>query len=474
MVVLQKVVYARVSTTEQAKNRNALKQQLYRLNKTSPDNVYCDVQSGRRDDRPEFQKLLKAINRGVVRRLTVTNIDRIARNGRISRDILESLRDSRTELYVLDKNRLVDLLDPDDWYDVNQEGLRAERESDKIRQRVNHGLDYFRSQGKANATPPWGYVRNPKTEKYELNQNPLPEYPDIKVWEYCREAVDLYLEHKNCRMVNDILFSKYGKQHTGLHRWLVNPVLRGHTRYKLASNLKDCGQIVWNTHPDQILISESEYQAILRISKTNRKKWGANNLNARGIQKKTYPLSSLMVCAYCGGKMKHKSCQSSKNSRIVYVQCTNHSDRGNLACQFSKMLHLDQVMNQLIIELAKKAEEISNMVALELGTEVLKSEEQLRLENRLEKLKILQSAEQLPEIDLLIKKTEQELYEIKLSSQVERIVSEEHLKILKETFSNTLYFSSLLPNEQKQIFHSLIEAIIVGEEGIESIEFNFH
>ena len=466
-----KVCYARVSTTEQAHNQHALEQQLYRLNKTSPDIVYCDVQSGRSDERPEFQKLLQAIKEGKIRRLSVTNIDRIARNGKINRDILEALRDSRTELYVLDKNRLVDLLDPDDWYDANQEGLRAERESDKIRQRVNNGIKYFRAMGKANGRTPDGYIRNRETEKYELDTRPLPECPSIKICDFYRRAVELFLEYKNARLVNQILRHKYNRSKINLTQWIINPVLRGHTRYELAPNKRDCGHIVWNTHPDQVLITETEYQLVDKIIRENRRLWGINNPHASGIKPKTiYPLSSLVFCAQCGGSMKHKSM---RNGRYIYLRCRRHAQEGDLGCAQKKLIPLEKINSQLSSLLTKKAEQITEMVTSSLKQDKQKSTEELKLETRLEKLQQLYSQENLLEIEILIKKTKQEIESIKIQSQTLFAISEQQLKLLRATFSNPLYFASLLPNEQKQIFHSLINKIVIGQEGIELVEFTF-
>ena len=55
------VGYARVSSAEQAINSFALDQQIKRLSNFGVDRVYSDVDSGKKDKRVNFQKLIDEI-----------------------------------------------------------------------------------------------------------------------------------------------------------------------------------------------------------------------------------------------------------------------------------------------------------------------------------------------------------------------------------------------------------------------------
>ena len=69
--------YVRVSSREQALNSHALEQQIARLENAGVDLVICDVQSGKKDNRPGLKRLLAMIERGEVSEVVITRIDRL-------------------------------------------------------------------------------------------------------------------------------------------------------------------------------------------------------------------------------------------------------------------------------------------------------------------------------------------------------------------------------------------------------------
>lgn len=70
--------YARVSTKWQAKDGNSLEVQVEQLRQSGATEIYADSFTGTKTDRPEFNKLLKALKEGDT--LLVTKLDRFARS----------------------------------------------------------------------------------------------------------------------------------------------------------------------------------------------------------------------------------------------------------------------------------------------------------------------------------------------------------------------------------------------------------
>ena len=95
--------YVRVSTKEQNVDRQLVALKPYAIKEK---NIYCDYQSGKDFDRPEYQKLLKRIKKGDC--LIVKSIDRLGRN---YNDILVEwqriTKEIKADIIVID----MDLLD---------------------------------------------------------------------------------------------------------------------------------------------------------------------------------------------------------------------------------------------------------------------------------------------------------------------------------------------------------------------------
>ena len=92
------VLYARVSTHAQ---RDDLERQIQRLKKEYPEaELFQDIRSGLKFDRPEFLKMLEAVQEGRVSKVVIVYEDRLARFGV---DLLRrTFKSYGTELEVLE------------------------------------------------------------------------------------------------------------------------------------------------------------------------------------------------------------------------------------------------------------------------------------------------------------------------------------------------------------------------------------
>lgn len=169
MSVTTALIYTRVSTEEQAREGLSLEAQLAECRRYAAArgwaigrDDYCDVQSGRRDDRPHYQRLLadvraaRAAGRSVV--VLVAALDRFGRR------LLERVR-ARDELKrlgvavhsVRDGGEVSDLVS-------NILASVAEEESRRLGERVAAAKRHAGAQGWHEwGWPPWGYRWRPAT-----------------------------------------------------------------------------------------------------------------------------------------------------------------------------------------------------------------------------------------------------------------------------------------------------------------------
>ena len=99
--------YARVSSREQAINTHALEQQIERLKAAGATVIICDVQKGKKDDRPGLLHIMKLVREKKVPEVLSTRIDRLGRSIISIRKNVAVFQQTGVNLRVLDQ--LIDL-----------------------------------------------------------------------------------------------------------------------------------------------------------------------------------------------------------------------------------------------------------------------------------------------------------------------------------------------------------------------------
>ena len=94
--------YARVSSREQAENSHALEQQIARLKASGVEKIYCDVDSGAKNSRKDFNRMLSDIRLGLMSDVTITRLDRLTRSLVTMRKTLDIFAECKTPLIALD------------------------------------------------------------------------------------------------------------------------------------------------------------------------------------------------------------------------------------------------------------------------------------------------------------------------------------------------------------------------------------
>ncbi|MEA5489305.1 MULTISPECIES: recombinase family protein [Pseudanabaena] len=461
-LIIQNLGYARVSREEQANKKHGLETQLNRLAKAGCTEIFQDVASGRSwgdSKRGDFQRIVELVKQKRVKQITVTALDRLSRESVTSAKFLQTLEETGVLIYELDSDRYINFIDPNEWYESRQKGIQAEYESRKTSKRVRDGYQNLRDLHKANPRIPYGYKR--VNQQYVLD----PDKAAI-----ARESIDLYLSHKTLPIVTREIYEKHGKRWSvsGLRQWLLNPVLVGHTPYDKRepkpANLPQGGQIIFNTHVDQALMTEHEQRAIAEILQENIKIWGKNRTAFIN------PLSGLVFCGECGVSCDLLSKPSGGKKvefhRLRSFYCRTRSKRpAGKSCSQRSTYKFETIEALAIAALTKRAEQIANIAEISL-----ERVEPLELRELRGQLATLETLTYNPAIALAKEQLKSQISNLEYGLTVGKQVDNELRSVLVETFQNPSFFATLPDTDKKTIYRALINRIVVKDGEVVGVE----
>ena len=135
--------YARVSTQKQAKDGNSLDDQIQKLREAGAEIIYKDVYTGKKLNRPEFEKLLGKLKSGD--KLIVTKLDRFARTAVDGNMIVRQLQENGIVIHILNMG----IIDDSSMGKLMTTMLLAfaEFERDMIVERTQTGREIARDNG---------------------------------------------------------------------------------------------------------------------------------------------------------------------------------------------------------------------------------------------------------------------------------------------------------------------------------------
>lgn len=446
--------YARVSTSEQAVEYDALNQQVQRLRNAGAEEVLIDVESGRSDGRRQFNELLRLVRRGGVREVIITRIDRLARSLITIARTIELFNEYDVKLRVLDAP--VDASSSFGWYSIQQMGALAEFESRLLSERTRHGMNYFREQRNLQKAP-FGYM---------LVDGKL--VVDESKRQLCREIIKMLLDGCSYNHVSEHLLAKYEVKFSssGIRHWVSNPGILGHTRYftdmEARRNPKNPRkpEIYRDTH--EAIATEVEIGEIKRLAKQGGRK--------RHARDKTYPLKGQLRCALCGGGM-HRTIYKFKTEQgreTQYVRCNKHF-RNKLECSNKTNIRLDGVISQLIDLLVAHA----GQLLAETGRIDDSQTESALLAELRANLAGLEALGNNPAILAAIQDVKNQiLVEENRQQRPPRIDGDSH-KLL-ESYRQATFWESLSDSELTTIFKSLLSTVSVdSNSSITSVDWLF-
>ena len=174
--------YARCSTNEERQDINRQKRELYTLGVTDEKYIYWEYESGMKDDRTEFNKLLDIVSEGDT--IATTEVSRLTRSTKHLCEILQTVKDKKLTLNI-GGSVVVDCskgeLDPMTEGMIKMWGVFAEMERNIISQRVKSGMKNARAKGKQIGRPPITMDRLPDKfwkyyQKYQAGEINVSEF----------------------------------------------------------------------------------------------------------------------------------------------------------------------------------------------------------------------------------------------------------------------------------------------------------
>ncbi len=147
--------YARCSTNEERQDINRQKRELHTLGVTDEKCIYWEYESGMKDDRTEFNKLLDIVTEGDT--VATTEVSRLTRSTKHLCEILQTVQDKKLILniggsFVVDCSK--GELDPMTEGMIKMWGVFSEMERNIISQRVKSGIKNAKAKGKQIGRPP--------------------------------------------------------------------------------------------------------------------------------------------------------------------------------------------------------------------------------------------------------------------------------------------------------------------------------
>lgn len=367
-------LYARVSKKEQANDTHALDRQLRilrrqvgRLYPGAEVLEYIDVQSGRRDDRIEYSKLIVAVEAKALDVVVVLRIDRLTRDLETNARLAKMFERTGVQFYEIDSDRIIDFRNPNDWsYFVNA-GVSADKETRKLSARIGRVFEDKRLNGQmAGGRVGWPYRMSPDGF---IEVDPAQ-------WDKAVQAIFICLEERGSTTRAMIrIRDELGMDRTRqwLHRWLRSPLLRGwmirDTRVEGSRNQKRKIQDLTlepSQHPS--LFSDPRLLAVNAEERLEQTLKLAKTRTGRTHNFTPYPLSGLCICGRCGGAaiiktLKKKGCDKT----YCYIACSQRINRlGNCGGDYGTLRGVRNSVNTryadaeaaVLEALAKRGKEI--------------------------------------------------------------------------------------------------------------------
>lgn len=165
--------YARCSTNAELQDVYRQVRELKRQG-VSEENIYCEYESGMKTDRPELNRLLKAVDLGDT--IISTEVSRMTRSTKQLCEILEFSKEKHIRLvlgtFIVDCTKE---LDPMTEGMLKMMGVFSELERNMISQRVKSGMDNARAKGKT--------IGRPRTTADDIPSIFYRHYPKYKIGE---------------------------------------------------------------------------------------------------------------------------------------------------------------------------------------------------------------------------------------------------------------------------------------------------
>ena len=459
------VYYFRVSSSNQAERENTLSHYISRATNVgfTQEQIFFDVGSGTTADRENYRKIKEMALRNEIDAIILPNdLSRLTRNIVEFQVIKELLLETGVKLLNISGDEYK-FETPEEELHGNLQLSFYQYEAKRNKAKSIAGHNYLRKMGKCcKATFPYlkvdGYL--------EPNLNPYGNF-NISTWDVGRQLIKRYLQDGSLTQTLRDMTEKYSIERVGHNKWddytradhrfrewLLYPVLRGHTYYRVTNETK------FDTH--QALITPEEDESIRQwikiASRSTKKKGGGQSKNL---------WKSILFCGNCGYPMAVHN-----NNGHYYLKCTeayvrtasrvrlrkqgletpkcNHSSAYKLTASKLEKLTIEALMT--------RAEDIANSLKEDRSPTIIIPPEILTLQDDISKLEIL--SQTMSGLDSVIKQKQLELNKLKAKhSQNDDAALIVRRNKLKEYGKNYDFWSEASFQDKLYLFNQFIERI---------------
>ncbi|SES89647.1 Site-specific DNA recombinase [Salinibacillus kushneri] len=454
--------------------------------------VYEDLDySGGTSKRPAFQQMFNEIKHkdNDYDVIVVYSLSRFARNLKdllVHIDIMEEHNvefASATEEFLRTDNYMGTFM-------INILGAIAELQRMQIAETVRDNMiGIARSKGRfLGGIAPLGYNINPKTKKYEINN----EEADV-----VETIFNMYLEGKGIDTITQHLIreralgrEKYSK--STIRSILVNPIYTGDLHYNRRKNIGE-DRKKWNGE-DQWIVNEDSHTPIIskkifnEVQKLMKEK--SNNNPFRNKHKGSkHLLSGILTCGNCGNHYFANAKLNGSGNKYEYYICSGKQRHSRAFCQ-AKGIRVDKIdpllidsMNHIINQdmllklFNKQFEEYTSSSKKKLSEKLNLERQKNKIQEQINRLvkKVIESddkrLEEIYEENMIELKEKSEELQIEIENfdeddmyNIESLEAFKKMLVKGDKFELTMDFVKMLDKElQRDIVSRFIDKVIVEE-----------
>ena len=360
-------LYIRVSSEKQLKEGFSFEDQEEKLIDEAKREkldyiVYRDggISGTKTVDRVGLKQLMTDVELGIISKVYVTKISRLARNSRDLQNMIYEFEKHNVSFKAI--NDGIDTSTPMGNVMVKLMGIFAEMERDTIMEQTRAGAERRAKEGKMYGSGPiFGYDRVPdgKTMKIIPNKKEKPIIERIfnmYLGGHGYKAITNRLNKEGIRTKKNKLFAI-----NTIKTILDNPLYAGYIRYGKYKDWTKKRRKGYSNNPilvegnHEAIISHEDYQQVQKRMSTNQRK-------KPPVGK--YILAGVLTCPECGSKMVgSKTVYKTKRGKVerLYYTCSRFHNKGVTACH-SNGIRVDLIDPIVIKKLAKKlnSEELIN------------------------------------------------------------------------------------------------------------------
>ena len=435
-MALFRLAYGRVSSQEQN-----IELQIGQFERLGYDELFTEKISGRRRDRPEFDRLkkrsLQLRQEGHDVAIYVIEWTRWARDTAFALDSLKELESAGVQVVEVTTGEVVTLATASGFLATGMRSVMAQYYSAELAERILRSYDSRIHKGRGTSNrPPWGYQ-----SRADKSWEPSDQ------WMIAREVIEKFISGEPINGLCRWLAETYGisRSRFGLLDWLKNPALRGHSRSR--------SELIYNTHTP--LLSESEWKQVAARIEQNRRLRGVNKGKIHAVP------AGLCRCDNCNRVMATKS-----NGVCRYFYCYYRHSLRDGSCEAPKSYCRDKWVEAAIQEkLLDAAEFVADQ---RLASDNTINPEVLKREQQIAGLKALPSS---PAIESAIESIEAELVQINAGNQVSEIDVDERRELIEQLSQVTPEdWEELSKERRSSLYLALIETVRVsGKDVVEVI-----